>query len=244
MEISKIRNKIASRGHWVVILAPLDNQVSNNTHPRDKYKILSEQSVEYRGWPYPYFPDINNAQEWDEISTEDDINGCVDYEHHKECFTLFKSNQFVDIRGIPEDWVDESTFLQGGELKGYKDGEVLSFVSTTYFFTEVFLFIKNLINSDLYKDTNNFHFKFHCQKTKGRSLKIFGHERIDFSMDYKSTAANIKICEFIFTKDQFANNWEKMLIDCCIGFYKFFGTYEPSVKVIQSDIENLVNRRY
>lgn len=244
MEISQIRDKTTSRGHWIIILEPLESNTSN-IHPRDRYKILTEQSVRYRGWPFPYFPDINTSKLENEfVEISDDISGGIDHQHYKECFTLFKSGQFVTINGVSEDWVDESELLQFSPLKSYKQGEVLSFVSTTYLLSEMFLFIKNLISSELYKKNNNFMLKIYLQKNKGRSLKIFDPLRVEFSMDYKSSAENIAIYKEAFTKEHFIKNWKDILIECCIKFYKFFGTYDPNVKVIESDIDNLINRRY
>ncbi len=244
MEFSKVREKIASRGHWFVIVGPVEEN-TNKDHPREKYKILQNSAVRYRGWPYPYFPEINNREPFSSVVFErGKIKGCSDIEHHKECFTLFESNQFVSIKGIPEDWVDESPYLQSSPLKEYSKGEVLSFVTTTNSFTEVFLFVKNLVNSDLYKDTQNFYFKFQYQKILDRALKIFGGNRIEFSMDYKSLSPAITVCDLLLNKEYFTTNWKNILIKSCREFYKNFGSYEPNEKVIESDIDNLINRRF
>jgi hypothetical protein len=246
MEISQLKEKIKSRGHWVVILEPLiPKEFSPETHPIDKYKILSNQAVRYRGWPTPYFPKVNSLdKEKEDLEISEDITGGIDWEHYKEVFTLFNSGQFVLVSGVSEDWIDESEGLQLSEMKNYKDKKILSFVSTTYYFTEVFAFILNLINSDLYKDVSNFHFRFYLQNTKGRTLKIFGGRRVEFFRDYTATAKNIKICEYSFTKDTFTTTWQDKLLEYTIGFYKFFVGYEPNPKVIQSDIDNLLNRRF
>lgn len=246
MEFNEVREKIASRGHWFVIVGPGEEREEESTeYPRDKYNILKQLGIQHRGWPYPYFPGIDNEKPFASLIFEDQkIKGCSDFQHQKECFTLFKSNQFVSIKAIGEDWVDESENLQNSELKDYEPGEILSFVSTTYSFTEVFMFVKNLVDSDLYKTHNNFYFKFQYQKLRGRTLKIFGKDRIGFSMDYKSNSAAICVCELFLEKEYFMTNWRKILLEGCIKFYKNFGSYEPSEKVIESDINNFINRRF
>lgn len=243
MNFNEVRDKIASRGHWFIIVGP-ENKEEDNTHPRDKYNILKQLAIQHRGWPYPYFPEINDNQSFSSLTFEEQkVKGCTDFLHRKECFTLFKSNQFISIKAIGEDWIDEAEHLQDSDLKDYKPGEVLSFVSTTYSFTEVFMFVKNLVNSDLYKTSNNFYFKFQYQKLKDRTLKIFGGNRIGFSMDYKSTSPAISVCELLLEKEYFTTNWNEILLNGCMEFYKYFGSYEPNEKVIKSDINNFINRK-
>jgi len=246
MEISQLKEKIKTRGHWIIILEPISSdQNSTPLHPTDRYRILLNQAVRYRGWPTPYFPKIessNDPKDFLEISKN--ITGSIDWEHYKEVFTLFDSGQFVLISGVQEDWVEESNRLQLTELKSYEPNKILSFISTTYYFTEVFAFISNLINSEIYSNTEEFVFKFYLQNTKDRTLKIFGGKRVEFSKDYTCTTETIKICEYLFTKENFINTWKDKLFESIIRFYKFFVGYEPNEKVIRSDIDNLLNRRF
>jgi len=193
METSKFIEKVKTRGYWLLILEPTEriNNKFENYHPRDRYDILKTTNVQYRGWPTPYFPP-NSPEDGNFLKISEDITGGVDWEHYKEIFTLFSSGQFLLLSGVPEDWVDESERLKGSELGKYKPGEILSFVSTIYYITEMFVFIRNLINSNLYKETPSFMLKLSLGNTNDRKLKAFGN-RIDFFYEYKSSSKKIKI---------------------------------------------------
>lgn len=246
MEISKLTKKIKSRGHWVIILEPLKELDRNvkNLAPRDKYQILKDTSVKYRGWPVPYFPNIGEQDpDQDFLKMSEDISAGIDWEHYKQSFTLFESGQFVLISGANEDWVDESEALQMSDLKFAKPHEILSFVSTTYYLTEIFVFISKLISSNLYKDINNFNFRFYLKNTDKRKLRIFGN-RVEFSKDYSVFAEDIKIYDDIIDKKDFVKTWKIRLLNTAMRFYKHFGDYDPNPKVIQSDIDNLLERKY
>jgi hypothetical protein len=246
MEISQLKNKIASRGHWYFILGPVENNKTiNNSHPRDNYEILRKQGVHFRGRPFPYFPKIDSLHpERENVSLDENITAYRDWEHYKECFTLFNSGQFFYLTGLYEDWVDESTRLQETIYREYSPGTVLNYVTATYFLTEVFIFVKNMIDSELYKEADEFLFDFRIQKTKGRTLKIFDPKRVGFFQDYKCTAPNITLYKSFFVKKYFIENWKEELLKASLDFYKFFGNYEPNEKVIKSDIDNLLNRRF
>ena len=243
MEIYKFIKKIKSRGYWLLILEPIRerNEKIENNHPRDKYDILKTTNVQYRGWPTPFFPS-SFPEEGNFLKISENITGGIDWEHYKEIFTLFESGQFTLLSSIPEDWIDESKRLQGSDLNQYKQGEILSFVSATYYITEIFVFIKNLINSNLYKEIHSFRLKLYFNNTDNRKLKAFGN-RIGFFHEYKSTSTNIKVFDNQIEKESFSEAWETIAKNSIINFYKYFGTYDPSASMIETDIKNLLERR-
>jgi hypothetical protein len=246
-KISKLVKKIESRGYWAIIIESLGglSKDTKNLVPRDKYHILQTTNVQYRGWPVPYFPNIGDLNQNGEfVKISENISGGIDWEHYKQIFTLFQSGQFVLISGVSEDWVDESERLQMSELNSYKEQKILSFVSTTYYFTEVFIFISKFINSDLFQDVSDFHVKFSLKNTNNRTLKMFGANRVEFFKDYTSTAGDIKIYNRTINSKTFAKTWKKELLNSTINFYKYFGDYVPNSKVIESDIDNLLERKY
>jgi len=47
MEFNEVREKIASRGHWFVIVGPGEEREEESTeYPRDKYNILKQLGIQ------------------------------------------------------------------------------------------------------------------------------------------------------------------------------------------------------
>src|SRR5216117_1721135 len=136
MDAKELEKKIRSRGYWRVVIRP-SGFIAERARLRDLEQIARDSVVQLRGWDYPHFPKegVTRGNDFIEALTD------VEWLSHIELWRLYQSGQFVHLFAMREDWV-EGTSLPG--LGNVKRGTLLSYESTLYTITEIFLFAGRL----------------------------------------------------------------------------------------------------
>src|SRR3989337_3033873 len=102
--------KIKSRGYWRVVIRPgrfVEKRIRDITV---LYPIIQKTTVELRGWDFPHVdPHINPHIDVDWVGQESE------WEEFLEIWRFYRSGQFVDLAGIPEDWRDQSKLWPAGK---------------------------------------------------------------------------------------------------------------------------------
>lgn len=161
--MTKIRDKITSRGSWEVIIRPTRfEQFHIETLPKCK-EIISASVVSLRGWNYPHIKNPRNMTDWVEDDTE--------WRHHIENWLFFQSGQFVHFLGCREDWVG----------KDLEPGKGLEIISTLYTITEIYEFAARLAGKGIMGE--DIEIKISLNKMKGRQLFFWDTDR-DLLGDY------------------------------------------------------------
>jgi hypothetical protein len=126
---------IRSRGYWRVVVRPTRFQEDRVSGLAELEESARSCIVEIRGWDYPHWP-REGTRRMGEF-----IEGRVDWEDHKELWRLYRTSQFVHLFAMREDWLGEN---QGIRRLDITPGSVLSYDSTIFSFTEIFLFAARL----------------------------------------------------------------------------------------------------
>ncbi len=136
MDAKEVEEKLRSRGYWRVVIRP-SAFIAERARLRDLEQIARDSVVQLRGWDYPHFPHdgVTRGNDFIEALTD---SGWI---QHIELWRLYQSGQFVHLFAMREDW------LEGVPVPGpgiVKPGTLLSYESTLYTITEIFLFSARL----------------------------------------------------------------------------------------------------
>src|SRR6266516_1867616 len=136
MDATALDKEIRSRGYWRVNIRP-SVFIAERAALRDLEAIARDAVVQLRGWDYPHFPrdGVTRGNDFIEAATE------AAFISHLEVWRLYQSGQFIHVFSMREDWV-EGTPMPG--LGNVKPGTLLSYESTLYTITEIFLFAARL----------------------------------------------------------------------------------------------------
>jgi hypothetical protein len=128
--VSEVADKIKSRAHWEVFIHPAEF-VEQRVPYSALERLLPDAVVRLRGWPVPYI-DYQQQFGGDANSIAQDIDArTVD---HLECWRLWTSGQFAQLRSVGADWRDgtDATRVPVGYDGVIETWEIL------YYVTEVF----------------------------------------------------------------------------------------------------------
>jgi len=230
---------IKSRGYWKIHLYPSTMDFLP-IEPINKGKeIIKNTSVQLRGWDYPHFPKQSFEHQNIYVSG-DKIEAWVDYDYHKEVWRLYNTGQFLHLFSLGEDWLMESHW-SSGELKKIPSGTVLSIEWSIFLITEIYYFIKNLIEAGLYK--NEIILEMIIVGTKNRELTIFDPMRMPFIENYKSASKEIIFPKKIYEIKEFEINYLDLAYEQIFYLFNQFNWDNPNKSAIREDQKRLIERR-
>lgn len=140
--------RIRERGYWRVAIHPGTFQVDRVGSIGDLYPLFRRHVLRLRSWDFPHWYTENGVEyqpglDWIELGTE--------ISQYREFWRFYQSGQFVDYRGMSEDWLEESTTMRGR----FAPSEVLFTSNTVHSFTEIFEFAARLALTDAYNVDDN-----------------------------------------------------------------------------------------
>lgn len=139
----ELLGKIKSRGYWRVNFRPLVFTKNKIEKLFDCRTIIQSSVVELRGWDYPHFPGQNDAKQ-EIYNCNDYIESWIDWGVFKEIWRFYQSTQYIHFFAALEDWYEEDNFFK--ERQHIKPGTSLDIVQTTFKITEVYEFLRRLMN--------------------------------------------------------------------------------------------------
>jgi len=233
--MSKIIEKIKSRGYWRINFRPMIYK--ERLSPLSKCKdIVKKNVIQLRGWDYPHFP----RRKDDNISLDPGNNyyeGRVDWRIHKEFWRMYQSGQFINYRGLWEDWHDEDKF-SSPELKILKMVN-LGVLHTIYQITEIYEFLLGLVKEGIYKE--GLELSIILCNTENRELWLDKPGRVPF-MGKKNAKAKCIPYSAKYTEIETIENSNELAIVTILHFFEKFG-WEPSKDLIRKDQQDFLERR-
>jgi len=137
--------KIKQRGFWEVVIRP-SRFVENLIEPLgDCKKLIGEQAVQFRGWPYPPYD-----RQTPPTAGHDYVEQSVDCGVHIEVWRYYQSGQFVHFFAMREDWLELDKYDRRLQIA---PGSILWITNAIYSFTEVFEFASRLASKGLLGDS-------------------------------------------------------------------------------------------
>lgn len=158
--MSRLLEKIRSRGHWQVIIRPTTFLADRIPDIRHLYPLVQHCSVHLRGWDYPHVD-----RQTGPVIGKDWVGQEFEWEEYLEVWRLYQSGQFVHLFGMEEDWRERSTWRTD---HGEKPGQVLGLGNALFQYTEIFEFAARLALTEAGGTT--MHLEVAVNGLHGRSL--------------------------------------------------------------------------
>lgn len=208
MSTPALLQTIKSRGYWKVIVRP--DVFLADALP--KLQLVEETiracTVQVRGWDYPHWP-RDGAPRVGEA-----IEGVTDWEDHKEYWKAFKSGQFIHFFAMREDWLRENSSFRRIDIA---PNAVLSYDSTVFSFTEIFLFAARWASR--LPHSSNFTVELLLNGLANRQLSTFDASRVPFDewhkahIPYWSASHSFTASELISSPKELAVNQVIQLLE-------------------------------
>ena len=169
-------NKLKQRGYWKVELYPSQYIESAVGRLGDCKSLISESSVELRGWDYPHVPTLDDEKQGIYLVDGNRCESWIDWSIYKEIWRFYRSGKFTHLRGLNEHWYDEfEVLLAGNPLPNLEPRSVVDAVNSIYVLTEMFVFIYNLTNR--IEGIDNFDLKIELLNTQDNRLVVLDPAR-------------------------------------------------------------------
>ncbi len=161
--MSELLEKIRSRGYWRVVIRPhtfVDKLITDRS---ELLHILEKTYVEVYSWEFPYLGSGAPPQ-----CGKDWIGHECDWGRHLELWRFFQSGQLVVLKGMREDWWDQSELWPPPD--DWKHGQFIEMADIVHQFTAIFELAARLAFTKA--STGQTHLEINVRGLKGRGLNI------------------------------------------------------------------------
>lgn len=221
--------RIKSRGHWRINFRPTSagDRLDGVTEAR---RLVERATVSLRGWDFPHMPGA--GLEGDRILRLDNCSeASTDWRDKHELWRVYVSSQFIHLKGIRTDWLDEDQLHS--KPSEYPEN-ILGLVDNIWHVTEAFEFLARLAELGLYK--NGTSVSVGLMNTAGRTLYSDDHKRSEFYWARRTDAHDI-VFQGVFRSDQIVDprSCTKKALNYIFDRFAF----EPSGQVLDGIIDEL-----
>ena len=163
--MNEFLEKIKSRGYWKIIIHPATFDQARIENTAELHRILQKSYVQYpkRRWEFPHYhasAPVQEANDWIGRESEREV--------YLELWRFYQSGQFVSIKGMYEDWRDNSKLFAIPD--GWQPGKFLNVEDTLLQFSEVFDLASSLMFSPVFDA--QIRVKISAHNLIGRCLKL------------------------------------------------------------------------
>jgi hypothetical protein len=234
-------SKIKNHGYFRINFFPVTSDEISISDVIETKKKIRESVIELRGWDYPHFP--TNDKNQGIYIINDHTESWIDWDKFKEIWRYYQSGNFIHLFGLREDWYGEDEWIEPTSIyKKIKPGEVIDVLGITYSFTEIFQFIKNIVEkTDIYN--NGITIKISLENVKNRKLTVFDWMRTPLFGDYISIGNTVTAVNKTFTKEMVLKNYLEIAYKAIIDTLHQFNWENIPEEVIREDQKKLLERR-
>lgn len=234
--IEKLITKIKSKGYWRIHFEPKIDKVEF-TELRKCKEVVEKNSIQLRGWDYPHIP-RRRGDDTGLMPGDNYWEGWLDWkgENHKEFWRMYQSSQFIHYLALREDWVSDFKIKNMWRREDIKDKKGLSVVGTTYQITEIYQFLKGLMQDGIYKEGVNV--SISLNNTAGRILYT-SYNRVGFSYPREASVEKIEYKKKFSVKNVLDDS-KDIAIETIKYFFERFAWDPPNIEVIKKDQENFL----
>jgi hypothetical protein len=234
-------HKLKTRGYFIVDVYPNTINEERITPVIKCKEVLKDSAIQLRGWDYPHIPTVTLDHQNIYVAGSK-VEAWIDWEQYKEVLQLHKSGHFLHLFGLFEDWFEEDSWNSGNDIYSkIKPGTVLLIINMVYRITEVFVYLRNLVNTGLYDD--GITVKLTLNNTKNRVLKVIEPSRAPLFMDYRCMQDSIEFPEKTYSKDEVLNNYLDIALENIVYLCNQFNWDAPPINVLKEDQKKLLERR-
>ena len=151
MDFNETLDIIKSRGYWLIHFHPVGQSKMLISTLAECKALAQRASVSLRGWDFPHIAmnDVNDDLQQCYVKG-DRVEEWVNWGYFKEVWRLYQNGNSVYINGIYDDWYNEDHWFSNEITKKIKPLTALNFIEVIYRLTELVVFLKNLINENVY----------------------------------------------------------------------------------------------
>lgn len=226
---------IRKLGYWKINFYPADVNTALIPKVGDIKEIVRSAAIEFRGWDYPHFP-TETRDHQDLYVAGDKFEGWINWEQYREVWRMYQSGQFIHLFGLREDRLGEDS-----PYKQIKPGSVLEVIGTIYTITEIFSFLRNLVQAGIYKD--KIIVELGLYNTENRSLHISDFRRAPLFGDYRCRIKDIVLPVNTYSAQDIQENYLDLALDQIVNLFQQFNWTTPPIEVIKEDQKKLIERR-
>jgi hypothetical protein len=248
MDFDSTIQKVKSAGYWHISFypaKPVEKLADENgalTLPQLKQFIL-DNKVQYRGWDYPHCPQDATLPHQKIYNVSGAVEAWIQWEIHNEAWRFHQSGKFTHLLGIREDRYAEVVGYNNPALQNIEPNTVLDVPETTYTLTEVFAFLRNLMQTSYFLD--GIYLSITLKGTKNRKLTILDRSRIGLSMGYECFQDEVPV----FTDRKLSNkelrtDFKELAREAAISVFHQFNWDNPSASVLEQDQTKLLERKW
>ena len=241
MGAKTVLKKLKEHGYWHVNFFP---SVFNPELINDPVKcrdIIKQNLISLRGWNYPHVPNHNDEKQELYIAG-DKAESWIDWEIFKEVWRFYQSGQFLSLFGVYDDWYQEDSWLGNELFKKVKPDSQLDAVGVVLKMTEILLFTKNMVDSEVY-DHDTIQLEIELVNMKGRKLAIMDPRRIPLFQDYICYTDKITLPVKKLSANDPTKDFEKIAMDFCEHIFKQFQWDSFPRNSFEEDQKKLIERR-
>lgn len=232
---------IKKLGYWKVNFYPAEVNTALIPKVGDIREIVRNATIELRGWDYPHFP-TETRDHQDCYVAGDKFEGWINWQQYREVWRMYQSGQFIHLFGLREDRLAEDNWLsEDHPYKQIKPGSVLEVIGTIYTITEIFAFLRNLVQAGIFQDKVVVELELH--NTENRSLHISDFRRAPLFGDYRSRIKDIILPVNTYSAQDILENYLDLALDQTVNLFQQFNWTNPPIEVIKEDQKKLIERR-
>lgn len=225
---------LRSRGYWRVNFQPA--QINEIPALKECLDIVLKAKVSLRGWDFPHIPRANLDGDHSIATGNTFYEGYTNSGAYKEFWRFYQSTQFIFLKALSEDWLQEDPFYAGHHTN-IQPNTSLGILHSAYFFTEIFEFLKRLAEQELYKDGVLVQISLH--NTAQRRLWVDGAGRNGL-MYPRITASDVLTFQEQLDHSEVLENSLKISHRLILQCFDKFG-FSPDPNAIQIDQLKFVN---
>jgi hypothetical protein len=205
-------------------------------------EIVTASSISLRGWDYPHISHRDDEQSSRFKVAGDKVETWIDWGIHKEVHRFYRNGQFLSHLSLHPDWYrDDPRLAAYGQYNELKAGEILEPISAIFSLTEVYLFIKNLVEQDVY--TSDLRIQISLHNTANRQLRFLEPGR--YLLDhYICTQQSVQIADKVYSLEQLRENATSLAADDVQELFSQFQWTDASRALIEQEQQRLIARQF
>ena len=247
MDFNSTFEKIKSRGYWHISFYPakptekLTDDNGTLTLPQLKRLIL-DNKVQYRGWDYPHCPQDATLPHQKIYNVSEAVEAWIDWEVYQEAWRMHQSGKFTHLKGFHEDRYGEVNY-NNSVLQNIEPNTVLDVPETTYTLTEVFAFLRNLMQTPYFLD--GIYLTIALKGTNKRKLTVLDRSRIGLSMGYECYQDEVHVFkDRKLSNQELRTDFKELAREAAMVVFHQFNWDNPSMSVVEQDQTKLLERKW
>lgn len=236
-ESVSVLKEIRKQGYWYVEFQPLviDNRRIDSL-PKCR-EVAGKARVQLRGWDYPHWSD-SDSDKHKLYNCNGYIEAWTNWGRYKEVWRMYQNAQFIHFFAMKEDYDNDGIFSPSNPI--IAPNSSLYVINTIYKFTEIYEFLRRLVNQGTYKEGARVIVSLH--NINNRKLLLDDSRRVPLLIDYTAVIPEIKF-DKTYTEQEILEKAENFAFAQILETFHRFNWNNPPEMTIKDDQNKLLRRK-